>query len=56
MMFNRLSYHTYTNNILRDAKSMHNILKGYVCTENIIHEYLSLLLLYRCILKSFKVY
>ncbi len=32
---NRLSYHVYTNNILRDSKSMLNILKGYMYTENI---------------------
>ncbi len=34
MMPNRLSRHTYTNNILKSAKSMHNLLKGYVYIEN----------------------
>ncbi len=36
MMSNRLSCHAYMNKILRDVKSMHNILIGYVYKENII--------------------
>ncbi len=45
-MPNRLSRNTYTNSILQDAKSMYNILKGYMYTENIIREYPNLLPLY----------
>ncbi len=39
--------HAYTNNILRYAKGMHNILEGYEYTENIIRKYLNLLSAYQ---------
>ncbi len=35
MMPNRLSHHTYINNILRDAKIMRNTLKCYTFPKNI---------------------
>ncbi len=48
-MANKLSHYKYTNNILRDAKSMHNILKSYTYIENIIRDYLNLLSLHQYI-------
>ncbi len=56
MMPNRLSHHTYTKNIWRDAKIMHNILKCYMYIENTICEYFNLLSLYEGISKSFGIY
>ncbi len=52
MMHSRLSHYIYTNNILRDAKSMHNILKDCMYTEN---EYLNLLSSYQYF-KTFLIY
>ncbi len=43
------------NNILRDTKSVHNILNDYVHTENIIRKYHNLLLLNRYIKKFWNV-
>ncbi len=56
MMPNRLSRQAYMNNILTYAKSIHNILKGYVYIEHIIRKYLNLLSSYQYISKSFEVY
>ncbi len=56
MMPIRLSHRAYTNNILRDAKSKHNTLKGYMYTENKTHKYLNLLSVYQFISKSFEIY